>query len=122
MDVAGVAAVDSGERPAQTIRVRRHEDEMDMVGHQHPGPDFDARRGAMVAQQITVERVIGIIKEGLGAPVAALRHMVRQAGKNRSGETRHGESSNSDPANADVPGFGRFGKSEVAAQLSALSP
>ena len=50
--VAGVAAVDDGKRPPQSIGIARHQDQMDVVRHQHPGPDLDPGRRGMLGKEI----------------------------------------------------------------------
>jgi hypothetical protein len=60
---AGIAAMHRRQRPAQPIGVRRHQDQMDVVRHQAPRPHLDVGRPAMLAEQIAVERVVGIAKE-----------------------------------------------------------
>ena len=62
-----------------------------MVRHQHPRPDFDARRCAMFAEQIAVGPKVIIAKEGLRAAVAALRDVARMAGKYRAGKASHAD-------------------------------
>jgi len=42
MDDAGIASMHRRQRAAQPVRVARGQDEMDMIGHEAPGPDFDA--------------------------------------------------------------------------------
>jgi len=54
MDDAGITAVHGGERPAQAVGIRRHQDEMNMVGHQAPGPHFDIGGAAMLGEQVAV--------------------------------------------------------------------
>jgi len=90
MDMAGIAAVELGERPPEPVGVARAEDEVDMVRHQHPGPDLDLSRAAGYRQEIAIERIVGIAEEGLRPPVATLRHVMRQAGDDETGEARHG--------------------------------
>jgi hypothetical protein len=62
---------------------------MDMIGHQDPRPDFDIRGAAGLGQQIAIERVIGLAEKCLRAPIAALGHVVRDAGNNESREASH---------------------------------
>ena len=61
-----------------------------MVGHQAIRPHRDALFAALNAQQIALEFVIGIAEEDFLAPVAALRHMMRQAGENEAGDAGRG--------------------------------
>jgi hypothetical protein len=89
MHVSGIAAVDHRQRPAQAVLVMRHQDEMDVVGHQHPRPDLNARSRAVLAEQVAVQRVICIAEEGLRATIAALRYMVGMPWENRACQASH---------------------------------
>ena len=61
-----------------------------MVGHQAIRPHRDALFAALNARQIALEFVNGIAEEDFLAPVAALRHMMRQAGENEAGDAGRG--------------------------------
>jgi hypothetical protein len=80
---------------------------MNMVRHQHPGPNFDTRGAGMLGKQVAVERIVRIGEEGPGASIAPLRHVVRQAREDGAGEASH-------------TGEGLTGTR--CCQLSALSP
>jgi len=73
------------QRTAQRVRVGRDEDQMHMVGHQHPGPDLNGGRRGVLGQQVPIEPVVVVAKEGLRATVAALGDVVRDAGEHRAG-------------------------------------
>ncbi len=62
---------------------------MGMIGHQHPAPHPHAVHGAMMGQKIAIGRVIGVRKESLLPPVAALGHMVRDAGNHEASKAGH---------------------------------
>ena len=83
VDETGVAPVQLGKGPAQPIRIGRRQDDMDMVGHQAIGPDLRIRLAGRFAEQVTIQRVVRILEEGLAAPIAALRHVVRDTGELR---------------------------------------
>ncbi len=53
---------------------------MDVVGHQTPGPNAHARFVRRLGQPVAVGGVVGIGEEHPPPAVAALRHMVGQAG------------------------------------------
>ncbi|MBV9584135.1 MAG: hypothetical protein JO213_04540 [Alphaproteobacteria bacterium] len=89
VNVARITAVHRGQCPAQPVSIARHQDQMHMVRHKHPGPDRDACRFATGCQQITVEGVIGVAEKHLRATVAPLRDVVRYIGNNEAGETGH---------------------------------
>lgn len=89
MDMAGITAMHRGERATKTVFVRRHQDQVDMVGHQHPRPYRNTGGTARFCQQGAIERVIVVAKEYLRTAVAALGDVVRQAGNDEAGETAH---------------------------------
>jgi hypothetical protein len=78
-----------GERAAQPVGVGRHQDEMNMAGHQAPRQHFDAAFAAMLRQKIAVERIIGVAEEGARAAIAALGDKVGNAGDDDTGEAGH---------------------------------
>ena len=63
---------------------------MDMVRHQDPGPDLDARRRAMLAEQMAIERAIIVLEKGLRRTVAALGYVVGMPREDRPYQPRHG--------------------------------
>ena len=69
VDVAGLATVGRGEGPAQTIIVRRDQDQVRVIGHQHPGPDLDACGLAIFGQQGPVEVVIFVAENVRARPL-----------------------------------------------------
>jgi hypothetical protein len=107
VDMAGVTATDRRQGPAQPIRVGREEDHVHMVRHQHPGPDLDAGRPAGSGQKVTIEGVVLVAEKGLRPPVAALGHVVGQAGDDNAGQTSHAV---------------KLGLAPSPCQLNALSP
>jgi hypothetical protein len=60
-----------------------------MVGHQHPGPHFHARRGGLFGHQPAIGHVVVVAEEGLRPPVPPLGHVVRQSGKDAAREAGH---------------------------------
>ena len=60
-----------------------------MVGHQYPRPHLHIGLGGVLGQQVAVEPVVILAKEGLSATVAALRNVVRNAGKDCTGKAGH---------------------------------
>jgi hypothetical protein len=91
VDMAGVSTVDRGQGPAQGVRVGRDQDQVHMVGHKDPGPDLDPCGGSMLGQQVAIEAVVVIAEESLGAAIAPLGDVVRDAGEDRAGEAGHGQ-------------------------------
>jgi hypothetical protein len=87
--MAGVSTMQRGERSPQPVVVRRHQDQVNMVGHKNERPDFDVRGPAMGGKKRAIQFVIAVVEECLLSAIAALGNMVRSAGKNRSRKTRH---------------------------------
>src|SRR4051794_19828261 len=79
-----------GERTPQTISVGWHQDEMNVIGHQAPGPDRDIGSLAAFRQEVAVERVVVVAEEHAGTTIAALGDEVRQSWNNNAGKTSHG--------------------------------
>jgi len=86
---AGVTPVDGRQRAAQGVAVAAHQDEMHMVRHQAPGPHCNGGRATVLAEEIAVERVIGVAEEDAGATVAALGDVMRQAGNDDASKAGH---------------------------------
>ena len=63
---------------------------MDVVGHQAIGPDLDAEATAGFGEPIAIERIVAVLEKDALAPVAALGHMMRQAGDDDAGDAGHG--------------------------------
>ena len=49
MDMAGIGAMNARQCAANTVGIRRNEDEVNMVGHQHPAPDLYAGGATMMS-------------------------------------------------------------------------
>ncbi len=60
-----------------------------MIGHQHPAPDFYTGGTTMMGQEIAIERIVIIAKEGLRPPVAALCNMMWNIRDDDTSETGH---------------------------------
>jgi len=63
---------------------------VDMVGHQAIAPDLDMRPPAGFGRQVQIELIIPTLEEHLLAAVAALGHMVGDAGQDEARKTGHG--------------------------------
>ena len=77
LDHAGIATMRPRQRPAQPVGIGRHQNEVDVVRHQAPGPHLDFGRAAILGEQVAVKRIVGVAKEGTRAAIAALGDMVR---------------------------------------------
>jgi len=75
--------------PAQPVRVPWHHDQMHTVRHQAPGPDRHAGRRAMFRRKRPAGLVILVGERYRLAPVAALRHMMRQPRRHNPRDPRH---------------------------------
>lgn len=63
VDAPGIGPMHFRERRAQPIDAIGHQHQVAVIGHQHPAPDRDAPRRAMLGQQIAVGGVAGIVEE-----------------------------------------------------------
>src|SRR5712691_11449449 len=93
VDDRSVAPMRLAERPPQRFYAIGDENEVDVLGHQAIGPDRDAVLAALARHEIAIELVVAVAKEHPLAPVAALRHMMGQAGDDEAGDAGHGEAS-----------------------------
>ncbi len=106
VDAAGIAAMHRRQHAPQGVFLARDQDQVHMVGHQHPGPHLHARGGSVLGHQVAIGAIVVVAEEGLGPTVATLGDVVGDAGEHRAGETGHG---------ASLGSGGRL-------QFSALSP
>jgi len=89
VDETGVAPMRVGKRATQTVLVRRHNDDVNMVGHQAIGPDLGCGPTSGIAEQIEIKSVIAVLEEGLLPAIAALGHVLGIAGQDEARETSH---------------------------------
>jgi hypothetical protein len=89
VDEARIAPVRVGERAPQSIRVGRHDDDMNVVGHEAIGPDLGSGPGHRFGQQLAIQDIIAILEEGLLAPVTALGDVVGQARQYEARKANH---------------------------------
>jgi len=85
-DVVGAEALHQAANVAGVLR--RHQ-EMDMVVHQDIGMQVALRPGQRLAQEVEVAQSIAIVEEAGQAVVAALHHVLRDAGQVDTGEASH---------------------------------
>jgi len=90
MYVPGIAAMHRRHHPTQSLDGGWRQDQMHMVGHQHPRPHLDTVNLGLGAEQITIEAVVVIAEEGLRPTVAALGDVVRNVRKHCAGHACHG--------------------------------
>ena len=89
VDIAGVAAMHIGKGAAQSVRIGRHHDHVDVVGHQAIAPHLRAAPLGRLRQKIAVERVVRLLEKRLRPPIAALGHVVGDAGEDKTGKASH---------------------------------
>ncbi len=89
MDDAGIAAMDGRQAAAQTVGVGRDEDQVDMVGRQHPAPYFDPSLGGVLRQQVAVELVVRVTEERLRPAIATLCHRASDTLEGHPSHARH---------------------------------
>ena len=89
MNSTGVSAMHPGKRAARAVRVGGHEDRMNVVGHQAPGPDLDPGRPALAAEDVAVKGVILVLEKRPLSTIAALRHVMWDTGNDDAGEAGH---------------------------------
>ena len=91
MHMARVVSMHWGESAPQGIRVGGNEDQMDVVGHQHPSPDFNAGSLCMLGQKIAIEPIVVIAEKCPRPPVTALSDVVRCPRKHSASKASHEE-------------------------------
>lgn len=89
VDLAAVATVSLAERRAQPVGGFGDEDEVDVIVHQAPAEAGDVRRLAAIGDEGEIGAAIVVGEEHREAAIAALRHMMRDAGDDDAGETGH---------------------------------
>ena len=89
VDVSGMAPMGIGKGAAQPVLIAGHDDDVTMIGHQTMGPDLGPGPARRLAQQIATEGLVAVFKEGPGAPVAALGHVMGQTGNDEAGQACH---------------------------------
>ena len=90
VDGAGIGTMHSRQGAPETVRIQRHEDQMEVIGHQAPSPDLDIRRAALAAEEIAIIRIVGGAKKRPLPAIATLGDMVRDMGNDDPGEASHG--------------------------------
>lgn len=89
VDLDGIAGVRRRQGRPQAVFMRRHQDEVDVVGHEAPRPDGRAALPAEVTEQVEVEKMVVVAEEDAPAAVAALSGVVGQSRQDLAGGARH---------------------------------
>lgn len=90
IDEVGPPAVRRAQGQAQAVPGLRAEDQVNVVGHQTPGPDGDRMSAHLLGQHVAVDVLVAVLEKDRLAPVAPRGHMMRKAGNDDAGEARHG--------------------------------
>jgi hypothetical protein len=70
--------------------VLRHENQMYVIWHQAICPDLHAQPAGILGEQTAINLLIAGFEKDRPAPVAALRHMMRQSWNDDAGKAGHG--------------------------------
>jgi hypothetical protein len=89
VEVPGVGAVHPRQGAPDPVGIPGGQDQVHVIGHQDPGPDADPGRPSVLGQKLKIVAVVAVDEEGPRAPVAALRDVVGEAGKDGAGKTGH---------------------------------
>ncbi len=88
VDEAGIATMQLAKGAAQSV-LGGDDDGVNKIGHQAITPDLDLRSRRRLCEQVEIQRVFAILEEGRLAPVAALRHVMREAGDDEARWSGH---------------------------------
>src|SRR5882757_7377118 len=89
LDDAGIASMHARQGAAEPVRIGRHQDEVDVVRHQAPGPHLDPGGAAILGEHVAIKRIVAVAEEGPRTAVATLGDMVRMTGGDDAGEAGH---------------------------------
>ena len=78
-----------GKGAAQSVLIGRHHDHVDVVGHQAIAPHLRAAPLGCLRQKIAVECIVSLLEKRLRPPIAALGHVVGDAGEDNTGKASH---------------------------------
>ncbi len=79
-----------GDGSRQPLAGLRHEDQMDVIGHQAPGPAGNSPGTAMLSQQLDIQSVIVVTEEHRLPPIATLGNVVRHIRHDSAWKLCHG--------------------------------
>ena len=91
VDGEAVATMGVGDGRGHCLGGWRHEDQMDVVGHQALCPDGNPTGTAMPAQQLDIKSVVVVTEEHRLAPIAALGDVMRHVRDDRASKLCHGD-------------------------------
>ena len=87
----GVAPMRFSDGQPETIRSRRTENEVNMIGHQAVRPHLDTGLAGLLGQQISIDILVAVFKKDWLAAIATLRYVMRKAGNHHTRQSCHGE-------------------------------
>jgi hypothetical protein len=87
VDESGTTATRIGEGAAQTILIRRHDNDVNVVGHQAICPDCRTRALLRPREQVVVKHIVASFEEHLLPAIAALGHVIGIAGQHEARKT-----------------------------------
>ena len=79
------------DRQPQTIRARRREYQVNMIGHETVRPHVDPGLARLLSQQISIDLMVAVLKKDRLPTIPALRNVMRKAGNHRTRQSCHGE-------------------------------
>jgi hypothetical protein len=85
VDMAGVAAMNLGKGPAQSVLVRGSDRDVNRIGHEAIGQDLRSRLFVRLVEQVAIESIVVVVKEGLRLVVSALGKVVGNSLDNEPG-------------------------------------
>jgi hypothetical protein len=67
------------DRQPQTIRSRRSENQVNMIGHETVGPHVDSGLARLISQKIPTDLLVAVLKKDRLSTISALRNMMGRA-------------------------------------------
>jgi len=89
IDEIRAAPVSFADGAAQTRLVARHRDDVNMVGHQAPGPDLHMPPHGLPGQQIAIDALVALLEEDRLPSVATLGNMAGRMADNDAAQASH---------------------------------
>src|ERR1700733_8969957 len=93
VDELRVAPMGRSHGARETALILRHENQVNVVGHEAIRPDLDGSFRRLIGEEIAIDLLIALLEKNGLAPVAPLRDVMRKAGNHNSGTPRHLEAS-----------------------------
>jgi hypothetical protein len=90
IDVPRIATMRLTQRRSQSVFVPGHHDQVHVIWHQAPGPDFGARLPGKLAQEFDVVAIVVLLEKRSLTAVSALSHVVGISGYDDARHARHG--------------------------------